>query len=113
MDLTGKVALITGASRGIGKACAVKMAELGANIVVNYSSNQVLAEEVVKHICSMGRKAIAIQADVSDQQEVEAMVEETIRILGSLDILINNAGITKDSLLIRMKEQDEPKGYDP
>ncbi|HHT66015.1 MAG TPA: 3-oxoacyl-[acyl-carrier-protein] reductase [Clostridiales bacterium] len=106
MDLTGKVALITGASRGIGKACAVKMAELGANIVVNYSSNQVLAEEVVKHICSMGRKAIAIQADVSDQQEVEAMVEETIRILGSLDILINNAGITKDSLLIRMKEQD-------
>lgn len=112
MNLAGKVALITGASRGIGRACAVKMAELGASVVVNYSRNQALAEKIVTHICNMGSQAIAIQADVSNQQEVEAMVAETVKTLGSLDILINNAGITRDTLLIRMKEEDWNKVLD-
>lgn len=106
MNLSGKVALITGASRGIGRACAIKMAELGADVAVNYSSNRALAEEVVKQILNMGRKAVAIQADVSKQKEAEDMVKRTIEALGSLDILVNNAGVTRDALLIRMKEEE-------
>jgi len=106
MKLLGKTALITGASRGIGRACALKLAELGADIVVNYSNNKVLAEEVVNKIIKMGRKACAIKADVSKQHEVEFLVENTIKKMGSLDILINNAGIARDTLLIRMKEED-------
>ncbi|MGI6141316.1 MAG: 3-oxoacyl-[acyl-carrier-protein] reductase [Caldicoprobacterales bacterium] len=106
MNLSGKVALITGASRGIGRACAIKMAELGADVAVNYSSNRALAEEVVKQILNMGRKAVAIQADVSKQKEAENMVKRTIEALGSLDILVNNAGVTRDALLIRMKEEE-------
>ena len=106
MNLRGKTALITGASRGIGRACALKLAESGADIAVNYSSNKVVAEEVVRMIRQMGRQAVAVQADVSRQKEAEAMVETAIDALGGLDILINNAGITRDALLIRMKEED-------
>jgi 3-oxoacyl-[acyl-carrier protein] reductase len=112
MKLAGKVALITGASRGIGRACAIKMAELGADIVVNYSSNKALAEEVVRRVTNIGQRAIAIQADVSKRQDVEAMVESTINAFGSIDILINNAGITRDTLLVRMKEEDWNKVID-
>mgnify|MGYP000897110672 FL=1 len=106
MNLIGKVALITGASRGIGRACALKLAKLGADIAINCSKNKALAEEAANEIKNIGRKAIVIQADVSKQKEVELMVETTIKQLGSLDILINNAGITRDSLLLRMKEDD-------
>lgn len=112
MKLAGKVALITGASRGIGRACAIKVAEQGANVVINYSSNKELAEEVVNRVTNMGQKAIAIQSDVSKKQDVESMVESTISTFGSLDILINNAGITRDTLLVRMKEENWNKVID-
>lgn len=106
MNLTGKVALITGASRGIGKACALHLAELGARVVVNYARSSIQAEEVVSRIKEMGGQAIAVQADVTKQGEVESLVKETIKSFGGIDILINNAGITRDTLLIRMKEED-------
>ena len=106
MNLSGKVALVTGASRGIGKACALYLAELGAKVAINYSRSSEQADQVVAQIKEMGGEAIAIRADVSKQAEVEIMVDETIKSLGGLDILINNAGVTKDTLLIRMKEED-------
>ncbi|MBE3102420.1 MAG: 3-oxoacyl-[acyl-carrier-protein] reductase [Firmicutes bacterium] len=106
MNLSGKVALVTGASRGIGKACALYLAELGVKVAINYSRSSEQADQVVAQIKEMGGEAIAIRADVSKQAEVETMVDETIKSLGGLDILINNAGVTKDTLLIRMKEED-------
>lgn len=109
MNLAGKFALVTGASRGIGKACALKLAELGADVAVNYSSSKEKAEEVVSQIRKMGRQAVAIKADISIQEEAEALVEDTIKYLGGLDILVNNAGVARDSLLIRMKEEDWTK----
>lgn len=112
MKLAGKFALVTGASRGIGKACALKLAELGADVAVNYSSSKVKAEEVVSLIREMGRQAVAIKADISKQEEAEALIEETIKSLGGLDILVNNAGVARDSLLIRMKEEDWTKVLD-
>ena len=112
MKLAGKFALVTGASRGIGKACALKLAELGADVAVNYSSSKEKAEEVAAQIREMGRQAVAIKADISIQEEAEALVEETIKSLGGLDILVNNAGVARDSLLIRMKEEDWNKVLD-
>ena len=112
MNLAGKFALVTGASRGIGKACALKLAELGADVAVNYSSSKEKAEEVVSQIRKMGRQAVAIKADISIREEAETLVEETIKILGGLDILVNNAGVARDSLLIRMKEEDWAKVID-
>lgn len=106
MELAGKAALVTGASRGIGRACALKLAELGADVAVNYSSNRDKAEEVVLKIQEMGRQAVALKADVSKREEAETLIDEAIRALGGLDILVNNAGIARDSLLIRMKEED-------
>jgi 3-oxoacyl-[acyl-carrier protein] reductase len=106
MNLNGKVVLITGASRGIGRACALHMASLGAAVAVNYSRSSAQAEEIVREIAENGGKALAVKADVSNAAEVDAMFEEVINTLGGLDILVNNAGITKDTLLIRMKEDD-------
>ena len=106
MNLTGKVALVTGASRGIGRACAVYLAELGAKVAVNYAQSSGLAEQVADRIRETGGEAAAIRADVSRREEAEALVEETVNTFGSLDILVNNAGITRDNLLIRMKEED-------
>lgn len=106
MTLAGKTALVTGASRGIGKEIALELARNGANIVVNYAGNQQLAEQVVDEIRSFGRESIAIQADVANSEAVEQMVKETVNRFGSLDILVNNAGITRDQLLMRMKESD-------
>jgi 3-oxoacyl-[acyl-carrier protein] reductase len=106
MTLAGKTALITGASRGIGKEIALELARNGANVVVNYAGNQQLAEQVVDEIRSFGRESIAIQADVANSEAVEQMVKETVNRFGSLDILVNNAGITRDQLLMRMKESD-------
>lgn len=106
MNLEGKVALVTGASRGIGRACALHLARLGAKVAVNYARSSTQADEVVARIREMGGEAIAIQADVSNPADVEAMVERTIQELGGLDILINNAGITRDTLLMRMKDED-------
>lgn len=104
--LAKKAALVTGASRGIGKAIALELARQGADVAVNYAGSADRAEEVVKEIESLGGKAIAIQGDVANSKRVAEMVQETIQAFGRLDILVNNAGITRDTLLMRMKEED-------
>ena len=106
MILSDKVALVTGASRGIGRAIAIKLAQLGAAVAVNYSSSVEAAKEVVKTIEESGGQAIAIAGDVSSAQSVDKIVDEIMEKWGTLDILVNNAGITRDGLLMRMKEQD-------
>ncbi|MBY0097613.1 3-oxoacyl-[acyl-carrier-protein] reductase [Mesobacillus maritimus] len=106
MKLEGKVALVTGASRGIGREIALELAREGANVAINYSGSEAKALEVAAEIRTMGREAITIQADVSSSESVDSMVKQTIEAFGKLDILVNNAGITKDNLLMRMKEAD-------
>ncbi|GAE24215.1 3-oxoacyl-[acyl-carrier protein] reductase [Halalkalibacter wakoensis JCM 9140] len=106
MMLQGKTAIVTGASRGIGKATAIELARNGANVVVNYAGSQERAEQVVAEIKGLGVDALAIQANVANSEEVQAMVKETIDAFGRVDILVNNAGITKDNLLMRMKEDE-------
>ncbi|WP_299740791.1 3-oxoacyl-[acyl-carrier-protein] reductase [uncultured Rossellomorea sp.] len=106
MNLEGKVALVTGASRGIGREIALELAREGCNVAVNYSGSEAKANEVVDEIKGLGREAIAVQCNVSDSDAVQAMVKETISQFGSVDILVNNAGITKDNLLMRMKEAE-------
>ncbi|GAA0105572.1 3-oxoacyl-[acyl-carrier-protein] reductase [Paraclostridium sordellii] len=106
MDLNGKVALITGGSRGIGKAIAIKLASYKANIVINYTSNKEHALKVKEEIESYGVKSIVIKCDVSKSDEVNNMIEEVVKEFGQIDILVNNAGITRDGLLMRMKEED-------
>ncbi|MCY6485280.1 3-oxoacyl-[acyl-carrier-protein] reductase [Clostridium aestuarii] len=104
--LKGKTAIVTGASRGIGKAIALKFAELGANVVLNYRSSINAAEEVAKAIEAKGVKALLVQADVSKFEDGEKIINAAQEAFGSVDILVNNAGITKDTLLIRMKEEE-------
>lgn len=104
--LTGKVALVTGASRGIGRAIALKLAGLGAAVAVNYSSSPEAANEVVGIIEQEGGQAIAVAGDVSSAQTVDRIIDEIVEKWGTLDILVNNAGVTRDGLLMRMKEQD-------
>lgn len=106
MKLEGKVALVTGASRGIGREIALELARQGADVAVNYSGSEERANQVVAEIKEMGRHAISIQCDVSNTESVANMVKETIDTFGKLDILVNNAGITKDNLLMRMKEDE-------
>lgn len=101
-----KTAVVTGASRGIGRAIALKLAQDGANIVVNYSGSQAKAEEVVAEIKALGQQAIAVQANVADADEVKALMGAAMDAFGSIDILVNNAGITRDNLLMRMKEDE-------
>ncbi|MBO0600963.1 3-oxoacyl-[acyl-carrier-protein] reductase [Sporosarcina sp. E16_3] len=102
----GKSAIVTGASRGIGREIALLLAKEGARVAVNYSGSKDKADDVVKLITESGGEAFAIQADVSDADDVKAMVDKTIEIFGSIDILVNNAGITRDNLLMRMKEDE-------
>ncbi len=106
MLLDGKTALVTGASRGIGRAIALRLAAEGANIAINYAGNTAKAEETKAAIEVAGGKAALFQADVSDSAQVEQMVASVLETFGSLDILVNNAGITRDGLLMRMKEED-------
>jgi len=106
INLTGKVALVTGASRGIGRACAIKLAGLGAKVVVNYNKNAGAAEEVVAEIKKNGGEAVAVQADVSQFAAAQGIIKATIDAFGRLDILVNNAGTTRDNLLALMKEED-------
>ncbi|CQR47730.1 3-oxoacyl-[acyl-carrier-protein] reductase FabG [Paraliobacillus sp. PM-2] len=101
-----KVALVTGGSRGIGRAIALEFARNGAAVVVNFAGNEAKAQEVVDEIEKMGSKAIKIQANVSVEEEVKQMIKETVSTFGRLDILVNNAGITKDNLMMRMKESE-------
>jgi 3-oxoacyl-[acyl-carrier protein] reductase len=104
--LEGKVALVTGAGRGIGKAVALALAAEGAKVAVNYSRSAEAAEQVVAAITEQGGAAISVQANVSINAEVEAAVKRVVAEFGTLDILVNNAGITRDKLLLRMTEDD-------
>ncbi|MDJ0675188.1 MAG: 3-oxoacyl-[acyl-carrier-protein] reductase [Calothrix sp. MO_167.B42] len=105
-NLRGKVAIVTGASRGIGRAIAQELAKLGASVVVNYASSSQAADELVTEITSAGGNAIAIQADVSQAAQVDSLFKAAIDKFKSIDILVNNAGITRDTLLLRMKPED-------
>ena len=106
LSLAGRVALVTGSSRGIGRAIALKLAHRGARVVVNYRANAQAAEEVVKRITSDGGEAIAVQADVSQLSQAQSVVDAAREAYGRLDILVNNAGTTRDTLLARMSEED-------
>lgn len=110
--LTGKVAVVTGAGRGIGRAIALKLAQLGASIVINYRSSAKEAEEVISEIRNSGGKAEMVQGDVSSFEDAEKVIKFAVDSFGRLDILVNNAGITKDTLLLRMKEEDFSKVLD-
>ncbi|MBR0578796.1 3-oxoacyl-[acyl-carrier-protein] reductase [Bacillus altitudinis] len=104
--LTNKTAVVTGASRGIGRSIAIDLAKKGSNVVVNYSGNEAKANEVVDEIKALGQQAFAVKADVSNAEEVQALMKQAVDTFGSIDILVNNAGITKDNLLMRMKENE-------
>lgn len=104
--LSGKVALVTGGSRGIGRAICLELASQGAKVVVNYAGSQSSAEEVVALIKEQHGEAIAVQGDVASYEDAEKMVQSTLDAFGRVDILVNNAGITRDNLLVRMKEEE-------
>ena len=114
MDQTmeGKVAVVTGASRGIGKAIAVKLASKGATVVINYNGSRERAEEVKNEVESAGGKAVIIQCNVADFDACKEFIETVIKEQGRIDILVNNAGITKDGLLMKMSEEDFDKVLD-
>ena len=106
LNLKNKVAIVTGGSRGIGRAIATTLAAAGATVVVNYKGNQSAADEVVRAIEAAEGQALAIQADISKPDEVERLFKTALDRYGKIDILVNNAGITRDTLLLRMKEED-------
>lgn len=105
MRLQDKVALVTGSSRGIGRAVALGFAKEGAKVVVNYSSSENAAQEVVKEVRAMGSEAIAVKADVARKNEVEAMFAAASDTFGRLDILVNNAGFTRPAMMVKMTEE--------
>jgi len=104
--MTTKTALVTGASRGIGRAVAVALAQAGYDVAINYSSNVSAAEEVAQAVKACGQKVILVQGDVSRKEEAERIVAETQKEFSHIDVLVNNAGITRDTLVRRMKEAD-------
>ncbi|WP_339063391.1 3-oxoacyl-[acyl-carrier-protein] reductase [Tepidibacillus marianensis] len=104
--LSGKIAIVTGGSKGIGKAIALTLAEAGIDIVLNYKQSHQAAEEVASQISSLGQKCLLVQADVSKSEDIDTLVKTTLDHFEKIDILVNNAGITKDNLIIRMKEED-------
>ncbi len=106
MKLEGKKALVTGASRGIGRAIALALAAEGADVAVNFAGNEAAAKAVAAEIEALGRKAIIIKTDIASHEAATAMLDQVVKELGRIDILVNNAGITRDGLLLRMKEED-------
>lgn len=106
MSLANKVALVTGGSRGIGKAIVLELAQAGCDLAINYAGNEQAAKAVAEEVEALGRKALVIQANVADSAAVENMIKQVIEQFGRLDILVNNAGITRDNLLMRMKEEE-------
>ena len=105
-SLNGRIAVVTGASRGIGRAIAIELAQRGAAVVVNYNNSTQAAEEVVNQIKASGGRALAYQADVSDFKQAQDLIKAALDAFGNLDILINNAGITRDTLIMMMGEED-------
>lgn len=105
-SLSDRVALVTGGSRGIGRGIAMELANRGASVIVNYHSNAEAAEAVVREITSHGGKAQAVQADVSDEAQANALMKAAVDTFGKLDILVNNAGVTRDNLIMMMKPED-------
>ena len=104
--LSGKVALVTGAGRGIGRAIALTLAGYGADVAVNYSGSKEAAEKTADEIRALGRRAIAVRADISKEEECAELFQRVQQELGVVDILVNNAGITRDGLAVRMTEQE-------
>ena len=106
IDLSGKAAVVTGGSRGIGKAIALRLADQGADICFSYRDNEDAAKQTVADIEGKGRKAVAVQADVTQPEAAEALIKAALDAFGKVDILVNNAGITRDDLIMRMKPED-------
>nr|WP_276540988.1 3-oxoacyl-[acyl-carrier-protein] reductase [Salipaludibacillus agaradhaerens] len=104
--MRGQHALVTGGSRGIGKAICLELAEQGVNVAVNFSGNREKAEAVAEQCRQLGVEALAVQADVGNADSVKQMIDTVMEAFGSIDILVNNAGITRDTLIMRMKEED-------
>lgn len=107
-----KVAIVTGGSRGIGRACAVALAESGYDVVFSYVSNKNAASDVENTLKVLGREAIAVQSDVSNAANAQFLVDEAMNRFGRIDVLVNNAGITRDNLLLRMKDEEWEKVLD-
>ena len=106
LSLEGRVALVTGSSRGIGRAIALKLAQEGADVATVSGSDLSRAEEVAKSISALGRRALAFRCDVADYKEVSAMIHQVVERLGKIDILVNNAGAVRDNIILRMKEEE-------
>jgi 3-oxoacyl-[acyl-carrier protein] reductase len=106
MKLEGKKSVVTGGSRGIGRAIALMFAKEGADVLVNYHSNDEAAKDTVAEIEKLGRKGVAVAADVADYTSAQNMIDECVKQLGGIDILVNNAGVSKPSMLLKMKEED-------
>lgn len=105
-SLQGQTALVTGASRGIGRSIALALAAQGVKVAVNYAGSEAAAQETVAKIAELGSEGIALRANVGKSEEAEALVKETLNAFGKIDILVNNAGITRDNLIMRMKEEE-------
>lgn len=106
MNLSGKIALVTGASRGIGRQIAVTLAGYGATVIVNYNGSEAKANEVVGEITENGGQAEAVQCNVADHEKAKELIDAVVKKYGRLDILVNNAGITRDNLVMKMPEED-------
>lgn len=106
MSLLGKVALVTGGARGIGRSISLELARSGADVAINYGGSEGAAQELAAEIEQLGRKALIVQANVADSEAVQAMVKYVVEHFGQIDILVNNAGITRDNLLMRMKDEE-------
>lgn len=106
MKFEGKTAVVTGGSRGIGRAVCLELAAGGANVVLCYAGNEAAAQETVQAVEALGSKALAVRCDVSDAAQVDALVKSAVEAFGRIDILVNNAGVTRDNLIMRMGEED-------
>ena len=106
MDFTGKTAVVTGGSRGIGRAVCLELAKGGANVVLCYAGSEAAANETAAACEALGAKALAVKCDVADSAQVKAMMDAAVKEFGRIDILVNNAGITRDGLTMMMKEED-------